>query len=93
MLTFKQLDTGTPKDIEVTTDDSQAELVEITEVFQAGEMEDYQAAQNLAAATRGADGLWRFAIPGDEAGELADTWNDLATFLDDLNEKLLDGAE
>lgn len=95
MISFKQLDTGAPKDILAITDDANAELAEWTEMFENDDEDiEYQAAANLAAATeRDADGNITFIIPGDEAGEIADLSMELADFLDELNEKAIADAE
>ncbi len=63
-----------PKDIEVTTDDRNAELAAMSDAFQ--EVDGYEAGTNLAAAAIDDDGKLRFTIPGDEAGEVADLFEE-----------------
>lgn len=96
MLTFTQLDTGTPKDIEATTDDADAELIRMQEAFAAADCGEMVSAMNLEAADM-TDGSATFVISGFEAGEVADIFEEagiyeLAAFLEERNTKLLEGS-
>lgn len=92
MISFKQLESGTPLDIEVTCDDGNAEMAQLDEVFH-GEFDDFQATINLDGADRNAEGHFVFVIPGGEAGEIAEFYLPLDEFLDAANQKAIAAAE
>lgn len=96
MIRFEQVGDGKPKDIQVTTDDANAELVTMQDAFEEAEAEDMQAAINTRDVRANDEGNFVFIIPGDEAGELADIFTEeipLAEYLDELNAKALEDAE
>lgn len=96
MLEFKQVEgSGPPMDIEVVTDDGDAELASLSETLEEGEFyaDDWQTVRNLDDVERGEDGKFRFIVPGDEAGEFGDYWEELGVFLEDCNAKAMAAAE
>jgi hypothetical protein len=96
MWEFTQVEgSGPPMDIEAKTDDSNAELAELRDLFNEGEFEpgDWKTVANFDAATAGEDGLTMFVIPGDEAGEISDYWDELGAFLHECNQKAMAAAE
>lgn len=90
MIKFEQVGDEIPKDIRVTTDDSDAELAMMQEAMEDGDegMETWVALKN---AKQNDEGQWTFIIPGDEAGEMGDIWFvvGLDSYLDELNRKAL----
>lgn len=91
MITFKQLETGLPPDIEVQTDDADGEMADMQEAWDFSEDADFEVGANLAACTeRDDDGYFVFVIPGDEAGDLGDYYNPLAEYLDSLSRKAME---
>lgn len=93
MLEFAQVGDEVPKDVQVTTDDAQAEMAAITELFDDNDLTELEAYKNLSDAERGEDGKFVFIVPGVEAGEIGDYWNTLADQLDTWNEEALAAAE
>lgn len=103
MITFKQLAGGTPPDIEVTTDDHNAELAAMTDAFEAYEAETGEtliAASRLDQASMEGDELM-FVIPGEEASAVAecfensDAWESLplSEQLEKWNDEAVERAE
>lgn len=104
MITFKQLADGIPPDIEVTTDDRNAELIAMTSAFEEYERETGEvliAASHLDQASM-EDAELTFVIPGDEAGQVAECFDasddarhtvPLQDWLDEQNKKALERAE
>jgi hypothetical protein len=99
VIKFKQLSEGTPPDIECTTDDANAELAKMEQVFDEAKDEgiNYEAGINLANAKL-VDSECTFVIPGEEAGELADAFEmedmpELAQFIEDVRHKAIEAAE
>ncbi len=84
---FRQLESGTPADIEATG--TSGELEQLKEGL--SEWEESQTVNNLSAAiTAGND---KFIISGDEAAEVGDYNEDLELFLEELNNKTIELAE
>lgn len=95
MISFKQLESGAPKDIEVRTDDADAEMADIEDALKEGEFEEAVTWGNFHAAERGdgGHGDFVFVIPGDEAGEIADFYEPLQDALQGFMAKTLSEAE
>lgn len=93
MIRFKQLETGTPKDIEVSTDDANAEMAGLMEMLDEVDWSDGPFRESFDGAKRNDAGELVFVIPGDEAGDLADIWNELAEFLEARNREVIETAE
>ncbi len=84
MIEFKQLESGTPPDIEVTTDDANAELVTIEDAIGEGDFEG-EWVEHFHAVHPGDDGKVVFTVPGDEAGEFGDYYQPLGEYLERAN--------
>ncbi len=91
MIEFKAVGDNPRKDIEVTTDDADAELIRMEDAFVEGEAEHMGAALNLKDASHDGAAL-SFIIPGDEAADVADILEEagidgLWTYLNQLNKQ------
>lgn len=86
MISFRQLDSGTPRDVEVTTDDGDAEMADLAELLDDFDLDDFIQLPD----ERDAAGNFVFTIPGDEVGELGEVFEPLGAWTEEQAEKLFD---
>lgn len=93
MISFRQLESGTPPDIEVTTDDADAEMAAMQDELHEWFPADSEMRRQFDAAQPNAEGKFVFVMPAAEAAELADSYMPLATFIEECNDKAIAAAE
>lgn len=84
MITFKQLETGLPPDIEIQTDDVDGEMADLAEAITEGEFIFHFPDE------RDDDGYFSLVITGDEAGEFSDFYEPLSDYLQAMNDKAIE---
>lgn len=92
MIKYVKLATGTPPDVEMITDDSNAEMAALEEMIAETEFEDIEL-----PSERGDDGDFHITIPGESVGEFSEcVWGIDGGVLDGLteqwNQEVLDAA-
>lgn len=92
MIDYQRLDTGTPKDVLVITDDGNAEMAALDEMIKECGFEIE------LPEDRNADGKFQFTVPGSVVGEFSECLYDidqgkLEDLLDRWNQETLDVAE
>lgn len=99
MIRYEKLETGTPPDVKLFTDDANGEMSSLNEMFDSVDWPDAKTRVNLdEAKDRNADGLFEFIIPGDEVGEVSEFIYDidnglLESEIEKWNRMLVDGEE
>jgi hypothetical protein len=94
MIKYEKLDTGTPPDIKCITDDGNAELAALEEIFNNPDLDfadddPVKVNYETQAKQPGPDGNFEFVIPGEHAGEFAEVIYDIDDgALDELTDKL-----